>query len=181
MAALIRQANSGYELANKPKIKTKDVWCNCCVNCCACTESQRQCPLHSCWRTTWTTWSERSPAYAAQLHTHDLFWANLKVQLHLPPLKSLDLAWNLEKMQIIMHMYFVRDTAAFSPGELLSGDWVHELLSGDWVHELLSGDWVHELLSEEAEKRREEVYTMLCYWQTLKCSCCRLTRNWLWQ
>ena len=26
MAALIRQANSSYELANKPKIKTKDVW-----------------------------------------------------------------------------------------------------------------------------------------------------------
>ena len=26
MAALIRQANSGYEMANKPKIKTKDVW-----------------------------------------------------------------------------------------------------------------------------------------------------------
>ena len=26
MAALIRQANSGYELANKPKIKTKNVW-----------------------------------------------------------------------------------------------------------------------------------------------------------
>ena len=26
MAALIRQANIGYELANKPKIKTKDVW-----------------------------------------------------------------------------------------------------------------------------------------------------------
>ena len=24
MAALIRQVNSGYELANKPKIKTKD-------------------------------------------------------------------------------------------------------------------------------------------------------------
>ena len=28
MAALIRQANSGYELANKPEIKTKDVWWN---------------------------------------------------------------------------------------------------------------------------------------------------------
>ena len=30
---------------------------------------------------------------AAQLHlhAHDLFWANLRVQLHLPPL---DLAWN---------------------------------------------------------------------------------------
>ena len=26
MTALIRQANSGYELANKPEIKTKDVW-----------------------------------------------------------------------------------------------------------------------------------------------------------
>ena len=26
MAALIRQANSGYELANKPKIKAKDLW-----------------------------------------------------------------------------------------------------------------------------------------------------------
>ena len=26
MAALIRQANSGYELANKPETKTKDVW-----------------------------------------------------------------------------------------------------------------------------------------------------------
>ena len=26
MAAIIRQANSGYELANQPKIKTKDVW-----------------------------------------------------------------------------------------------------------------------------------------------------------
>ena len=26
MAALIRQANSGYELANRPKTKTKDVW-----------------------------------------------------------------------------------------------------------------------------------------------------------
>ena len=28
------------------------------------------------------------------LPDHDLFWANLKVQLHLPPLRSLDLAWN---------------------------------------------------------------------------------------
>ena len=26
MAALIKQANSGYEMANKPKTKTKDVW-----------------------------------------------------------------------------------------------------------------------------------------------------------
>ena len=54
-------------------------------------ESQGQCPLHCCWG---TTRSERSPAFAAQLHlpTHDLFWANLRVQLHLPPL---DFAWNV--------------------------------------------------------------------------------------
>ena len=40
-----------------------------------------------------TTRSERSPTFAAQLHlsAHDLFWANLRVQHHLPPL---DLAWN---------------------------------------------------------------------------------------
>ena len=66
---------------------------NCCFNCCAWPESQRQCPLHCCWWTTWTTRSKRSPTVAAQFHlpTHDLFWANLKVQLHLPPLRSLDL------------------------------------------------------------------------------------------
>ena len=49
-----------------------------------------------CWWTTWTTRSKRRPTCSAQLHlpTHDLFWANLRVQLHLPPLRSLDLAWN---------------------------------------------------------------------------------------
>ena len=33
------------------------------------------------------------PTCSAQLHllTHDLFWANVRVQLHLPPLRSLDL------------------------------------------------------------------------------------------
>ena len=37
------------------------------------------------------TRSERSPTFAAQLHlpTHDHFWANLKVQLCLPPLDLL--------------------------------------------------------------------------------------------
>ena len=57
------------------------------------TESLRQCPLHRCWRTTWTTRSKRRPTCSAQLHlpTHDLFWAKVRVQLHLPPLRSLDL------------------------------------------------------------------------------------------
>ena len=63
---------------------------NCCFNCPARAESQGQCPLHCCWG---TTRSERSPTFAGQFHlpAHDLFWANLRVQLHLPPL---DLAWN---------------------------------------------------------------------------------------
>ena len=57
------------------------------------TESLRQCPLHRCWWTTWTTRSKRRPTCSAQLHlpTHDLFWAKVRVQLHLPPLRSLDL------------------------------------------------------------------------------------------
>ena len=37
--------------------------------------------------------SKESPTFSAQLHlrTHDLFWANSRVQLHLPPVRSLDL------------------------------------------------------------------------------------------
>ena len=66
------------------------VHCAAAVSTAVLGQSQRQCPLHCCW---WTTRSERSPIFTAQLHlpTHDLFWANLKVQLHLPPLRSLDL------------------------------------------------------------------------------------------
>ena len=66
---------------------------NCCFNCRAWTESQRQCSLHCCLSTTWTTQSKSSPALLAQLHlpTHDLFWAKLRVQLHLHPLRSHDL------------------------------------------------------------------------------------------
>jgi len=60
-------------------------------------QSQRQCPLHCCWWTTWTTRSKKGPTCSAQhrLTSHDFFWANLKVQLHLPPLRSFDLAWNI--------------------------------------------------------------------------------------
>ena len=37
--------------------------------------------------------SKGGPAFLAQLHlpTHDLFWAKLRSQLRLPPLRSLDL------------------------------------------------------------------------------------------
>ena len=89
-----RRQNNGSVKAVSPRhCPATCALLNCCVNCCAWTESQRQCPLHWCWWTTWTTRSKRSPTCSAQLHlpTHDLFWANLKVQLHLPPLRSRDL------------------------------------------------------------------------------------------
>ena len=89
-----RRQNNGSVKAVSPRhCPATCALCSCYFNCCAWAESQRQCPLHCCWRTTWTTRSERSPTFSAQLHlpTHDLFWANLKVQLHLPPLRSLDL------------------------------------------------------------------------------------------
>ena len=83
------------------------------------TESLRQCPLRCCWRTTWTTRSKRRPTCSAQLHlpTHNLFWANVRVQLHLPPLGSLDLlispgtlyrnlmmSWCLMSSDVIWHI-----------------------------------------------------------------------------
>ena len=69
---------------------------NCCFNCRAWAELQGQCPMHCCWG---TTRSERSPTFAAQLHlhTHDLFWANLRVQLHL---HTHDLFWANLKVQL---------------------------------------------------------------------------------
>ena len=65
---------------------------NCSFNCCAgqnhydnvrCTAVDGQLGQRS----------KRRPTCSAQLHlpTHDLFWANVRVQLHLPPLRSLDL------------------------------------------------------------------------------------------
>ena len=70
---------------------------NCSFNCCA-GQSLRQCPLHRCWWTTWTTRSKRRPTWSAQLHlpTHDLFWKRLHSEIpyisqplstsnHIPP------------------------------------------------------------------------------------------------
>ena len=64
------------------------VHCTIAVSTAALGQSQRQCLLHCCWG---TTRSKRSSTFAAQLHlpTQDLFWANLKVQLHLLPLDLL--------------------------------------------------------------------------------------------
>ena len=69
------------------------VHCAIAVSTAVLGQSQRQCPLHCCWWTTWTTRSKRGQTCSAQLYllTHDLFWANLRVQLHLPPLRSLGL------------------------------------------------------------------------------------------
>ena len=77
---------------------------NCCFSCRAWTESQRQCPLHCCWG---TTWSERSPTFA--------------VQLHLPPL---DLAWNTVMppgvvwMTIIQLIRFVLHSTPYVSGSI---------------------------------------------------------------
>ena len=88
-----RRQNNGSVKAVSPRhCPATCALCNCSFNCCA-GQSLRQCPLHRCWRTTWTARSKRRPTCSAQLHlpTHDLFWAKVKVQLHLPPLRSLDL------------------------------------------------------------------------------------------
>ena len=47
-------------------------------------------------------------AREAQLHlpTHDLFWANLKVQLHLPPLRSLDLLISPGRSRPVSPVFF---------------------------------------------------------------------------
>ena len=84
-----RQNNGSVKAVSPCHCPATSALRNCCFNCCAWAEWQGQCPLHCCWG---ETRSERSPTFAAQLHlpTHDLFWANLKVQLHLPPL-DLDL------------------------------------------------------------------------------------------
>ena len=86
-----RRQNNGSVKAVSPRhCPATSALRNCCFMCRAWAESQEQCPLHYCWG---TIRSERSPTFAAQFHlpAHDLFWANLRVQLHLPPL---DLACN---------------------------------------------------------------------------------------
>ena len=88
-----RRQNNGSVKAVSPRhCPATCALCNCSFNCCA-GQSLRQCPLHRCWWTTWTTRSKRRPTCSAQLHlpTNDLFWAKVRVQLHLPPLRSLDL------------------------------------------------------------------------------------------
>ena len=89
-----RRQNNGSVKAVSPRhCPATCALCNLLFQLLCWTESLRQCPLHRCWWTTWTTRSKRRPTCSAQLHlpTHDLFWAKVRVQLHLPPLRSLDL------------------------------------------------------------------------------------------
>ena len=83
-----RQNNGSVKAVSPRHCPATSALHNCCFNCRAWAQSQGQCPLHCCWG---TTRSERCPTFAAQLQlpTHDLFWVNLKVQLHLPPLDLL--------------------------------------------------------------------------------------------
>ena len=65
---------------------------NCCFNCCAWAVTKTK-SVALLLTNNLDNSSKGSPTLLAQLHlpTHDLFWANLRVQLHLPPLRSLDL------------------------------------------------------------------------------------------
>ena len=58
-----------------------------------------------------------STTCSAQLHlpTHDLFWANVRVQLHLPPLRSLDLAWNPDAYSSVGHPTVTKVAALVHP------------------------------------------------------------------
>ena len=93
-----RQNNGSVKVVSPHHCPATSALRNCCFNCRAWAESQGQCPLHCC---SGTTRSERSPTFSAQLHlpTHDRFWANLKVQLHLPPLDLLIFWSRLEPWQ----------------------------------------------------------------------------------
>ena len=77
-----RQNNGSVKAVSLRHCPATSALRNCCFNCRAWAESQGQCPLHCCWGTTLSQPSSTLP-------THDLFWANLKVQLHLPPLDLL--------------------------------------------------------------------------------------------
>ena len=102
-----RRQNNGSVKAVSPRhCPATSALHNCCFNCHAWAESQGQCPLHCCWG---TTRSERSPTFAAQLHLpiHDLFWVNLKVQLHLPPLDLLIFWSRLEHSFLTVRMVSV--------------------------------------------------------------------------
>ena len=108
-----RRQNNGSVKAVSPRhCPATCALCNCSFNCCA-GQSLRQCLLHRCWQTTWTTRSKRRPTCSAQLHlpTHDLFWAKVRVQLHLPPLRSFDLAWNpvrwADSIQDLTYTYYI--------------------------------------------------------------------------
>ena len=78
---------------------------NCCFNCRAGQSSKDNARCR-------TTRSERSPTFAAQLHlpAHDLFWALLRVHLHLLPL---DLAWNHDMQTQLLFLNYA-DAKQFS-------------------------------------------------------------------
>ena len=75
------QHNGSVKAVSPRHCAATSAQCNCCLNCRA-GQSQWQCLLHCYWG---ATWSERSPTSTAQLlPVDDLFWADLKIQLHLP-------------------------------------------------------------------------------------------------
>ena len=66
---------------------------NCSFNCCAGQNHRDNARCTAVDEQLGQLEAKDTHTCSAQLHlpTHDLFWAKLRVQLHLPPLRSLDL------------------------------------------------------------------------------------------
>ena len=104
-----RQNNGSVKAVSLRHCPATSALCNCCFNCragqshkdnvrCTAVEEQPETKEVHLWQPSSTS-----------LYAHDLFWANLRVQLRLPPL---DLSWNPE--------------CGFTPSQqvrLYQGDW----------------------------------------------------------
>ena len=88
-----RQNNGSVEAVSPRHCPATCALRNCCLNCCAGQSHKDNVRCTAVDEQLGQLEAKRGPTCSAQLHlpTHDLFWANLRVQLHLPPLRSLDL------------------------------------------------------------------------------------------
>ena len=101
-----RRQNNGSVKAVSPRhCPATCALCNCCFNCCA-GQSLRHCPLHRCWRTTWTTWSKKMSNLLSPAPPPYSWSLQGKVEGPAPPPSSkiswsFDLAWNPEILQSV--------------------------------------------------------------------------------
>ena len=91
-----RQNNGSVKVVSPRHCPATCALSNCFFNCCAGQNRQDNVCCTAVDEQLGQLEAKDVPTCSAQLHlpTHDLFWAKLRVQLHLPPLRSFDLAWN---------------------------------------------------------------------------------------